>query len=311
MDNFRHFFSDGTLLTQPDNQVVAVIFAPGAAQSGQDRSGTTAPMCGGNYTATNYLDNDTVHSINNSDVVTGKFIQGTSGGSVNDQMLFITRQDIWNAVQKRTDFQNNLKLLTHRVAECLANYGQYNSAGGGGWGGGSNNSLPWPAPLALSDYSDNTKYNDTANLYAGRVPYDVATSTTTTGNTFGNLMTTTNCPAGWASVDPWWNNWKDHLFYAIGQSFKPSSNTNQSCGTCLQINGSGQYAAVVMFAGQRLSALNQTRANKSVVTDYLETPNGTNFPGANGNENYKTASISGTFNDVLCFIDQNLSVTCP
>ncbi len=44
-------------------------------------------------------------SINNADVATGKFIQGTSGGSVNDQMVFITRQDIWNAIQKRTDFQ--------------------------------------------------------------------------------------------------------------------------------------------------------------------------------------------------------------
>jgi hypothetical protein len=45
-----------------------------------------------------------VHHINNWDVVTGKFIQGTSGGTVNDQMLFITRQDIWNAIKKRNDF---------------------------------------------------------------------------------------------------------------------------------------------------------------------------------------------------------------
>jgi type II secretory pathway pseudopilin PulG len=36
---------DGTLLTPADNQVVAVIFAPGAALSGQDRSGTTAQVC--------------------------------------------------------------------------------------------------------------------------------------------------------------------------------------------------------------------------------------------------------------------------
>ncbi len=312
---------DGTLLTPPDNQVVAVIIAPGAPQSGQDRSGTTAPVCGGNYTAANYLDNDTVHSINNADIATGKFIQGSNSGSVNDQMLFITRQDIWNAVQKRSDFVSTLNLLTQRVAECLANYGRYNSAGGGGWGGGgggwgggggSNDSLPWAAPLALGDYSSNTQYQDQSNLYAGRVPYSVSTSKATTGNVFGNLMTSANCPAGWASIDSWWNNWKDHLFYAIGQSFKPSSNTNQSCGTCLRINGAGQYAAVVMFAGQRLPALNQTRVNKSIVTDYLEGNNASNFTGANGQENYVAAPVSSTFNDVLYCISPTFSITpCP
>ena len=112
------FSSDGTLLTQPDNQVVAVIFAPGAAQSGQDRSGTTAPVCGGNYTATNYLDNDTVHSINNANIATGKFIQGTSSGSVNDQMLFITRQDIWNAIKKRNDFNTIVSSLLSIAITC-------------------------------------------------------------------------------------------------------------------------------------------------------------------------------------------------
>jgi hypothetical protein len=100
---FQAYAPDGTTLLS--NQVVAVIFAPGAPQSGQDRSDTTAPVCGGNYTATSYLDKDTGHSnIDNSDVATGKFIQGTSGGTVNDQMLFITQQDIWNAIKKHNDF---------------------------------------------------------------------------------------------------------------------------------------------------------------------------------------------------------------
>jgi type II secretory pathway pseudopilin PulG len=112
------FSSDGTLLTQPDNQVVAIIFAPGTAQSGQDHSGTTAPVCGGNYTATNYLDNDTVHSINNSDVATKKFVQGASGSSVNDQMLFITRQDIWNAIKKRNDLGAFVSSLLNTATTC-------------------------------------------------------------------------------------------------------------------------------------------------------------------------------------------------
>ncbi len=307
---FQVYGPDGTQL---GSQVVAVIFAPGAALSGQDRSGTAAPVCGGNYTAANYLDTGTVNSINfnNADIATGNFIQETNGGNINDQLVFITRQDIWNAIQNRTDFQptnpnNPLMLMTYQVALCLANYGNNNSPP-------SNDSLPWPAPLMLgtgasTDYYPDLNYNDTANLYAGRVPYKVNTSQAASGNTFGILMTTANCPPGWASIDPWWNNWKDHLFYAVAQAYRPTSNTHQSCGTCLRRNGIGQYAAVVMFAGPRLTALNQTRAVKSDITQYLEGNNASNFPGANGNENYQSGVAGTTFNDVLYCIDGNLNV---
>ena len=320
---FQTYSSDGTLLA---SQVVAVIIAPGATLSGQNRSGTAAPICGGNYTASNYLDNDTVHSINNSIVSTGNFIQGASSGSVNDQMLFITQQDIWNAVQKRTDFQprdpnnpfqpnpnNPLTILTQQVALCLANYGNHNSP--------YNYSLPWAAQLSLSDYSVDTNYNDTSNLLAGRAPYLVGTSGYTTGNTLGNLMTTASCGVAWTSVDSWWNNWKDHLFYAISYSYRPTSSTNQYCGTCVQVNTLGQYAAVIMFAGPRLipplSTLNQTRVNKSVVADYLESPNSSNVSAPNGSQNYASSPVaSSTFNDVVCVINPNtslqgLTVTCP
>jgi len=110
---FQAYAPDGTLLS---DQVVAVIFAPGAPLSGQNQNRSpngTAPICGGNYTVTNYLDNDTVHGINNRDVVSGNFIQGTSGGTINDQMLFITKQDIWNAIKKRNDFGAFVAKLLH------------------------------------------------------------------------------------------------------------------------------------------------------------------------------------------------------
>ena len=312
---FEVYSSSGTLLS---DKVVAVIFAPGPPLSGQNQIRTadgTAPVCGGNYTASNYLDSDAAIGANNAALSTppaansvSQFFTAGATPGINDQMIFITRQDIWNAIQKRADFQNSLKLLTQRVAECLANYGKNNA---GGWWP-QNKSLPRPAPLLLSDYSDITKYDDTASLYAGRVPYDVPTSTLITHNAYTRLMTTATCPAGWATVDPWWNNWKDHLFYAIGDEFQPAWSTTQACGPCLKINGAGKYAAVVMFAGQRLSALNQTRADKSIVTHYLESNNASNFPGASGNENYQTAPASSTFDDVLYCIKEDLSVVpCP
>jgi len=319
------YASDGTLITPTDNKAVAIIIAPGAAQSGQNRSGTTAPVCGGNYTAANYLENNVTLSINNADVATGKFVQGVSGSSVNDQFIFITREDIWNAAQKRTDFQNTLKLLTQRVAECIANFGKHNNDL-------ANKSLPWPAWVSFattnSDYADNLNYNDKFGMYAGRVPYKVNTSSLTTGNSISTpyyLLQddapagSANCPSGWATIYPWWDNWKDHLYYAIGKKFEPASTSTGSCGggTCLTINGAGNYAAVVILAGKKLSG--QTRANKSLAADYLEGLNNVNFvatpvvaPIATGAENYQTGPVSSTFNDILYCIKEDLTVIpCP
>ena len=59
-----------------------------------------------------------MHSINNANIATGKFIQGTSSGSVNDQMLFITRQDIWNAIKKRNDFNTIVSSLLSIAIAC-------------------------------------------------------------------------------------------------------------------------------------------------------------------------------------------------
>jgi type II secretory pathway pseudopilin PulG len=301
---------DGSQLA---SQVVAVIFAPGAALPGQDRSGAAAPVCGGNYTAGSYLDTGTVNTVtyNNADITTGNFIQGTSGGSINDQMVFITRQDIWNAVMKRTDFQptnpnNPLIQMTQQVASCLQKYSKYSYFN-------NNYSLPRPAPLVLSDYSVQANYQDsTTTLYAGRVPFYFSSSNSITGKTsFGDLA---DCGSGWtSSVDIWWDNWKDHLFYAIGKTYRPTTNLYQSCGYCLQVNGSGLIAAVIMFAGPRLippqSTLNQTRTDKSVVADYLEGYNASNFPDTtSGTKNYQSGSASSAFNDVLYCINSNLIV---
>ena len=185
---FQVYASDDTLLsTDPNNQVVAVIFAPGAALNGQDRSGTTAPVCSGNYTVTNYLENDTVHGIDNTNIAAGKFIQGISGSIVNDQMVFITRQDIWNAILKRNDFKstspnNTLNNMSLAAATCLASNGspqQFNpfyNSGINGW-------IPSASTLK--------GYNSTCNTLSNTWYY-------------------------------WWLNWNDHLFYDANS---PSVNT--------------------------------------------------------------------------------------
>jgi hypothetical protein len=170
------FSSDGALLTQPNNQAVAVIFAPGATQPGQDRSGTIFPVCGGNYTAANYLDNDATHSINNTDIATGKFIQGTSGGNVNDQMLFITKQDIWNAIKKRNDFGTFVTTtLLPAATACLSSH-------------------PNPVTINFDTMNETTVTTALGSLYIGRIPSSALTSCVN-----NNYVT----------------QWRDNLLYAI------------------------------------------------------------------------------------------------
>jgi type II secretory pathway pseudopilin PulG len=315
------YAADGTTRLDNDgNQVVAVIIAPGAAQEGQARSDGSS-TCGSNYTPSAYLDNNAAHGINNADIAAGKFVQGTAGGDVNDRMVFITRDELWAAMQKRSDFANTLQLLTRRVAECLASYGTRNLLGP------LNKSLPWPAPLALGDYGVNNNYNDSLGSYSGRVPHLVDTSNTATLNTMtGNSLMANNglaCPYYAATpatelqrLYPWWVNWKDHLFYALSREYRPGNLPTVPCGNCVTVNGGGNYAAVVMLAGSRLSgqvrASSTTDAQRSVITNYLEGRNASNHPNGGGNSDYQNEAASATFNDALYCVDTNLNVApCP
>lgn len=316
----RVYDADGTRLDSDGNQVVAVILAPGAAKNGQARSdGSTT--CGGNYTASAYLDKDTAHGIDNADIAAGQFVQGTTGGDVNDRLIFITREELWSAVQKRSDFSGTLRLLTQRIAECLASYGAHNGSGT------ANKSLPWPAPLALDDYAVNNNYNDNFGSYSGRVPHLVNNSNAVTLNAMSGdyLMANNglNCPYYAASpatelqrLYPWWNNWKDHLFYALSREYGPGNGDTGSCGNCLSVNGGGNYAAVVMFAGGRLAgqvrAGSSTAAQRGVIGNYLEGRNASNHPNSSGDADYQSGAASTAFNDTLYCIDTNLNVApCP
>ena len=317
------YASDGsTLLTPADNQAVAVIFAPGTTAAGQDRSTTTASLCGGNYTASNYL--DAVGTFNNSTVsahtgANSAFRIGDHASPSGDKLIFISKQEIWSAMQKRNNFLATLDNLALKTAECIAAFGFHNNTS-------SNKSLPWPALLSPSnsnDYSINSNYNDIADTYSGRVPYRVNTSrsASTTGNTIPYpyyLLQAdgTNCPVGWTNIYPWWNNWKDHLFYAISQKFKPDNGPTSSCDNehCVQVNSTGNYAAIVAFANQKLS--DQTRASsvtdsqRGVASNYLEGRNASNIANSHsdGNENYQTGATSSAFNDIIYCIKEDLSV---
>ena len=309
-----------------DNRAVAVILAPGAALPGQDRTPATGTAnCGGNYNPAAYM--ETANGINNSALdppsspamVTdfSRFIAGTSSNTFNDKLVYITRADIWNAIKKRSDFNNYLRALTRRAVECTAMYGTHND------NGASDKRLPWASRVSLSTssiptYAVDSRYNDADNLKSGRMSYRVNSARSDTDNDLrsyerNDYLFSLNSYCTYTSDQQvWYENWKDHLFYAVSNNFKPSASPWSTwCGTCLKINGSGNYAAVVIFAGEKLSGQSRNLAtNKGSVTNYLEASNGAGIAADTGSGNYQAATASGTFNDIVYAINSNLTVSC-
>ncbi len=349
--------SNGNTLagSSADNQAVAVIFAPGSALAGQDRTTPAGwlaptnlvPSCGGNYTAAAYLESGkdiNNNIINNSTLVTpssppkvtdtSPFIAGTRSDTFNDQLVYITRADIWNAIKKRSDFNNYLRSLTRLAAECTAMYGQNN-----GNGYPNDKRLPWASNVSLSTtsvptYAVNANYNDTNGVTAGRLSFKVNTSRGNTSNNISSsisdygtnsayIFTNSSYCSYTADQKIWYENWKDQLFYAVANKYNPNANDSpmDSCtgSTCLKVNGAGTYAAVVIFAGDKLTnAAGQvtqprnTAANsdKGKIANYVEGSNPTSILADTGGDNYQAAAASSTFNDIVYAIDTGLAVKC-
>ncbi|EDN71007.1 conserved hypothetical protein, membrane or secreted [Beggiatoa sp. PS] len=328
---FEVLLSDGTTTPStivgqtPQDRAIAVIIAPGKRLSSQTRqTESDTEICGGNYTATNYLDSDSTANVNNADFsidadTVNEFITTQDNSSpINDQIAYITREELWSYVRKRTDFMENMQTLTRTAAQCIANYP--NSL--------VDRRLPWAAPMNLLDYSEDSQYDDQSALLSGRLPDIVKNSNTIINKANVNLKLMTECSSITSDdeLSKLWQNWKDHLFYAVAEAHKPDADSSTpTCTTtnCLTVNGN-LYAAVVMFANSPLPAGKQDNsqqvrdiADKADITNYLEQTNATNT-GGNGtylqwNMSDDDGDETNDINDILYCIDgDDLSVTfCP
>ena len=128
---FQILAANGVALTgaAPNSYAVAVVFAPGdtLGSQAQNRSADgNTPICGGNYLASNYLDRDTSIAANNAipsstaNAISQFFTSGATA-NINDQIIFITRQDIWNEIKKRNDFGSFISnaLAGTAVSACM------------------------------------------------------------------------------------------------------------------------------------------------------------------------------------------------
>ena len=262
----------------PTMRAAAVIFAPGAILPGQNRtpSGTSATeICGGNYDPTAYLDADAASTINNATVppappphVLTRFIAAmnsdhtaSTSDAFNDRIAFITPREIFTAhVEKRADFlpylHDPVSGMLKEVAECVAGYG---NKGDG--------RLPWAAPLVYANYGLNASYNDDPGLISGRLPKYVDDSCSATGGASCTLFDVNLC-SNFTDREEFWENFKDHVFYAVADAFSPDSTVASDpdpCSTeeCLTVEGTPDMAAVLIFAGKK-----QTGQNRNTETDY-------------------------------------------
>lgn len=338
--------ADGTTLVTgaaPMTRAAAIVFAPGTILAGQDRSltGTPAPtVCGGNYTASNYLDTDVASGIINSVISSTQFgltrfiaaqdsdRTAPTNDLFNDRFVVVTPEEVFaRRAQLRSDFLTPLldptTGLLRKAADCIAKYGMNNSPA-------NRKALPWAAPLALSRYEDKSYYADQSNLLSGRFPYTVPVSRTATNNTLvpiaGTLLLSSVCGSGWdTKTANYWEAWKDHFFYAIADAYKPGNAQSEGptpCnipGKCLRLDdGSGPFAAVLLFAmdrqaGQsRVTNLDYSSTDKGNPANYLE---GANLAAIQ--QNNAANAAWGVFtktgvNDALMCIRPDLSVdpTC-
>ncbi|HUF20059.1 MAG TPA: hypothetical protein VMP00_04830 [Burkholderiales bacterium] len=268
---------DGTIRlagSTPTNRAAAVVFGPGAVLPGQDRTSLAGtPTCGGNYTASNYLDTDPASGISNAtSSATANALSNTIAAlnadqvadpnhNFNDRLIFITAEEIWREVGRRSDFIARLTDtdpdtgLLGFAAHCLAQQALANSR-----------RFPWAAPAALPNYHPDANYASQTGTLAARLPYVLA-----------------SC-AGWPDMQSFWRNWKDHFFYVVAEPFKADSTFSTEpdpClfGKCLTVDGEGPFAAVLIFAGERRDGQSRntnadySSPDKGNLANYLEDEN--------------------------------------
>ncbi len=287
------FSADGTRLNDGGGTsgAVAIIIAPGDILT---RTGQPLPQDRSNAginNPQNYL--DIALGEDNANFTDGSssngFIQGrvkdiSNNVILNDQLLVITQENIMKPIQYR---------VAGEVKNCLNNYAVAN-----------NNRYPW----ATSITSITNTYNDSSNSYFGRIPDLLGNTKNDSSSQMSNKWNTCNTHTN-NTPSPWWNNWKELVFYGLANKFAPKDaiapdfpSTCTTPGTCLNINDLNTPARfVVIVAGKRLFIPDQTSrsTNKSNASYYLE--GGNQNADQSGAYTFIQSAISPTFNDAPVF----------
>ena len=166
------------------------------------------------------------------------------------------------------------------------------------------------AAKAMADAADNIS---DLNISATAANISAAQQALTTKiNNFNNLV-----PNPWPNctlfTSSYWNDWKNLVFYQIANGFKPGgSGLCTGGGNCLSVQGSGHsnagsgnYRAVVVVAGEKLTATRTVTA----AGDYLEAIN--LLPSNNSAQPYITYQLADdtyqSINDLVLCVDNKVN----
>jgi hypothetical protein len=277
----------------PAANVIAIVFSAGPALQTQLRDAA------GSNTPSNFLEGQNADFPANQ-----QYENGASTPTFNDVALVITRNMFMPAVEQR---------VARQALRCLVAFSALP---------GANGRFPWAAPVA-----SDPPYPDEADALFGRLP----TTLTATKDALGPAAASLDWPED--SPDPgsaercfaagWWNSWRDLLFYAVADSYKPGPTpapaSCPSASSCLYVNNRDSVKVVVMVAGRRTvpntaAGIQMVRPTYNVF-DYLETdPSGT-INNANGSGHYARArafySDTVNFNDTLACLSNSATNPCP
>ncbi len=292
---------------------IALIISPGASFGGNRAADIDMPNCKSNYTRASYLEGganiDYSTDLPASADTLWSFLTTSpsaylDSSDFNDQVIAIYPSEIWQRVKqlKDLDFDNSasvpaastIELLTRSLAECIAEYGNDTWA--------FFRTLPFPAPVTLSDYRVDANYDDDSSILYGRFPQVVNNSDFTETDFVMDAAGTSYCESKVATAydELLWKNWKDHFFYIVSQDFQFGSwvfgGIKCISNNCISVNPSNtNVAAMVIYAGEKQAGQNRvwwwddatssaTVDEKSDQSNYLEGDNLIVYAG--GSQNY-------------------------
>ncbi len=246
---------------------IALIIAPGNALTREDgviqiRNQTNSNDSKHYLDIGNGEDNASFENATTDGFITGIVRSSSNNIVVNDRILTITPENLMPTLEKR---------VAKEVLTCLTEYAEKTE---------NLHRYPWAASLNTADAPN---YTDKSGNRFGRVP-DTPFSVTKTDS--GDIMDdswTGNCNIN--STTGWWLNWKEHVFYALADAYKPGI-TTPNCGvtgSCLVISPPSDTAnkqVAVLMASRRLTNVangqpRTSKAEKSTVANYLEEQNST------------------------------------
>ncbi len=327
-DNLKHGSSE-------DDYPIAFIISPGKSIDQNRLPHAALPSCRANFTLANYLEGGP--NINYAsdlpftadgvwDLLTASQASMAQNKDFNDQVVAVYKSELWGRVRKlgqldsddNSDVDTLPEKLTKQLAECLSDYGNDPD--------NTNKSLPFAAKVDLSDYRISANYTDDnsgSGLLTGRFPQVIDDSEAPGDVALPDVIAkddnfasdgsgTGYCNLG--DLEDFWENWKDHIFYYVGNDFRPSNSlppVADRCGDeedCLTFDSHEGLAAVVFFAGPPLAAQSRiwttSTDEKDQISNYLE---GVNAVSYNGSSATSFVPQDGAHNDYAFCVEFNSS----